>query len=180
MVELEFAEGYGINDRDRSFLDVLRFSGVPDLNGGGYFMGRRRKVREQIQPMEGDLAVEILSGTEIFFVNCNIIEQQNIVSAKAPLIRVIDTGRKLTDGKLHFTSSTIQEILTELQFKKLISNSGKEVYVELVTHTGTYIPFVGTGRVVLTLMFRKIWNNAKLLFMSSYHALFHRACSLMR
>ena len=104
-VELEFAEGYGINVGDRSLLDVLGFSGVPDTNRGGYFIGTHNKVRNQIQPMKGDFPADILSGTEIFLVNCNIIEQ-HVAGAKAPILRVIDAGRKLRDGKLNITSST--------------------------------------------------------------------------
>ena len=85
-VELEFAEGYGISVRDRSLLEVLGFSGVPDTNRGGYFIGTHNN---QTQPMKGDFPADILSGTEIFFVNCNIIEQQHVAGAKAPLLRVI-------------------------------------------------------------------------------------------
>ena len=105
-VELEFAEGFGISVRDRSLLDVLGFSGVPDTNRGGYFIGTHNKVRHQTLPMKGDFPADIHSGTEIFFVNCNIIEQQHVAAAKAPILRVIDTGRKLTDGKLNVTSFT--------------------------------------------------------------------------
>ena len=151
-VELELAEGYGISVRDRSLLDVLGFSGVPDTNRGGYFIGTHNKVRNQTQPLKGDFPADILSGTEIFFVNCNIIEQQHVGGAKAPILRVIDTGRKTVSS----TSHLLQLIKhSELQFKKLVLNSVRDVYVELVTPTGNYVPFVGTGRVVLTLKFRK-------------------------
>ena len=103
-VELEFPEGYGISVRDRSLLDVLGSSVVPDTNRGGYFIGTH-KIRNQTQPMKGDFAADILSGTQIFFVHCNIIEQ-HVAGAKAPILLVIDTGRKLTDCNLNITSST--------------------------------------------------------------------------
>ena len=103
--------------------------------------------------MKGDFPADIPSGTEIFFVRCNIMKQQHVAVGKAPFLRFIDTGRKLTDGKLNITSSTTHKTFTELQFKKLVLNSVREVYVELVTPTGNYVPFVGTGRVVLTLKF---------------------------
>ena len=155
-LELECAEGYGISVRDRSFLDVLGFSGFPDTHRGGYFIGKHNRIRNQTQPMKGDFPADILSGTEFFFVNCNIIEQQHVAGAKAPIIRVIDTGRKLTDGKLKITSSTFHKIFTELQVKKLVLNSVRDVYVELVTPTGHCVRFVGTRRVVLTLKFRNV------------------------
>ena len=76
--------------------------------------------------MKGDFPADILSGTEIFFVNCNIIEQQHVIGAKAPILRVIDRGRKVADGKLNITSSTTHKPFTELQFKKLVLNSVRD------------------------------------------------------
>ena len=154
-VELEFADGYGISVQDRSLFNVLGFTGIPDPNRGGYFIGSNDKVRKQTQPVKGDFPADILTGTETFFVNCNIIEQQHIAGAKAPVLRVIDTGRKLEDGKLHITSSTTHKTFKELQFKRLVLNSIREIFVELVAATGSYVPFVGTGRVILTLKFKK-------------------------
>ena len=116
-VELEFAEGYGISGRDRSSLDVLGFSDVPNTNRGGYFIGTHNKVRNQTKPMKGDFPADILSGREIFF-NCNIIEQQHVAGAKAPILGVIDTRRKLTDGKLIITSSTTQKIIHRVAIQK--------------------------------------------------------------
>ena len=112
------------------------------------------KVRNQTQPIQGDFPANILSGAKIIFANCNIIERQHTAGAKAPILRVIDTRKKVTDGKLSLTSSTTHKTFTELQLKKLVLKSVKDVYVELVTHTGNYVPFVGTGRVVLTLKLR--------------------------
>ena len=97
-VVLKFLEGYDISVRDRSLLDVLVFSGVPETNRGGYFIGTHNKVRNQTQPRKGDFPADIFSETEIFSVNCNIIEQQHVSGAKAPILRIIDTSSKLTHG----------------------------------------------------------------------------------
>ena len=66
MVELEFAEGYGISVRDGSLLDVLGFSGVLDTNRGGHFIGTHNKVRNQTQPMKGNFPADF------FFRNKNL------------------------------------------------------------------------------------------------------------
>ena len=84
-----------------------------------------------------------------------MIEQQNIVGSKAPILRVIDTKRKLEDGGLTVNSTTTHRSFRELQYKKLVLSSIREIFIELVTATGYYVPFLGTGRVVLTLKFRK-------------------------
>ena len=124
-VEVEFAESYGISVRDRSLFDVLVFTGILDTNRGGYFIGTQNKVRNQTQPMKGDFPTDILSGTEIFFLKRNIIEQQHVAGAKAPILPVIETARKLTVGKLNITSSTTHKTFTELQFKKLVLNQSE-------------------------------------------------------
>ena len=108
-------------------MDVLGFSGVTDTNRGGHFIGTHNKVRNQTQPMKGDFPADILSGSEIFFVNCNIIAQQHVGGTKAPILRVMDTGRQLTDGKLNITSSTTHKTFTEMQFKKLVLISVRDV-----------------------------------------------------
>ena len=98
--------------------------------------------------------MDIFSGTEIFLVNCNVVGQQHVAGAKAPILRLIDTGGNLTGGKLNMTSSTTHKAFTELQIKKLVLNSVRDVYIELLSPTRLYRRFVGTGKVVLALMFR--------------------------
>lgn len=155
IVHLKFNEGYGLSFPDRSILNVLGFKGVPDTNRGGFFIGSNRLVQEQAQPIKADFPFDITTGTDIFFVYCNMIEQQNIAGTKAPILRVIDTKRKLKDGSLSVTSTTTHRSFRELQFKKLVLSSVREIFIELVSVTGEYVPFLGTGRVVLTLKFRK-------------------------
>ena len=69
----------------------------------------------------------MLSRTEIIFVNYNFIEQQHVAGAKERILRVKSTGGKLADGKLNMTSSTTHKTFTELQFKKLLLNSVRDV-----------------------------------------------------
>ena len=154
-VELKFAEGHGISVRDRSILDVLGFQGTPDKNRGGYFIGTNSNAQITSQPMKGDFPADITAGTNIFFTYCNIIEHRKVAGVKAPVLRVIDSKRKLKDGELFNTSATTHKSFSELQFKKLVLSSIREIFIELVTPTGKYVPFVGTGRVVITLKFRK-------------------------
>ena len=155
VVELKFNKGYGISFHDRSILNVLGFTGVFDTNRGGFFIGSNKLVQEQPQPIRGEFPSDIIAGTEIFFVYCNIIEQQNVAGTKAPVLRVIDTKRRLKNGDLSITSTTTDRSFRELQFKSLVLSSIREIFIELVTATGAYVPFLGTGRVVLTLKFRK-------------------------
>ena len=117
-------------------------------------MGQTRTLKLQ-QPMKGDFPADITAGTNIFFTYCNNIKHQKVAGVKAPVLRVIDSKRKLKDDELFNTSATTHKSFSELQFKRLVLSSIREIFMELVTPTVKYVPFVGTGRVVITLKFRK-------------------------
>ena len=154
-VELNFAEGHEISVGGQSILDMLGFQGTPDKNRGGYFIGTNSNAQSTSQPRKSDFPADITAGTNIVFNYCNSIEHQNVAGVKAPVLRVIDSKRNLKDGELFNTSATSHESFSELQFKKRVLSLIREFFIELVAPTGTYIPFVGTGRVVITLKFRK-------------------------
>ena len=97
-----FVEGYGIIVRERWFFDVSEFYGVPDPHRVNYFIENPKTVREQIDRIKKDSLAE----QKHFFVNCIILAQQHFPGPKASISRVIDTGKRLTDVKLHSTSST--------------------------------------------------------------------------
>ena len=104
-VEIRFREGYGLSLLDRSLFDVLAFKGVSDTNRAGFFIGCNEKLTKQLQLVIGDYPADVTAGTDLF-VSSDIIEHQHIAGVKAPILRVIDTERKLSDGKLEITSST--------------------------------------------------------------------------
>ena len=153
-VELNFKDGYGISVRDRSLLDVLGIQGVPDPNRGGFFIGSNQNVAT-MQPIKNTYPPDLTAATSLFFVNLNIIEQQHVAGVKSPLLRIVDNSRRVVEDKLKTSSVTDHKIFTELQFKKLITTTIQEIQIELISVTGRRVPFVGTGRVALTLKFRK-------------------------
>ena len=154
-IELNFADGYGISVRDRSLLDVLGKKGIPDPHRGGFFIGSNQKVATMQQPIKNIYPPDLTAATSMFFVNLNIIEQQHVAGVKSPLLRIIDTSRRVVEDKLKTSSVTDHKIFTELQFKKLITTTIQEIQIELISVTGQRVPFVGSGRVALTLKFRK-------------------------
>ena len=155
-VELTFKENYGVSFTDRSILDILGFKGVPDKNRrGAYFVGNHKEFGKKTQPIVNDYPPDLTADTNMFFVNTNIIEQQHDAGVKSPFLRIIDSERRLSNGSLQVTSTTAHKVFTELQFKKLITSTSEEIQIELVTVTGQKVPFVGTGRVALTLKFKK-------------------------
>ena len=107
------------------------------------------------QPIANDYPSDITTGTNMFFLNTNIIEHQHVAGVKSPLLRIIENTRKVSDRKLQVNSTTSHKTFTDLQFKKLITSTIEEIQIELVTVTGHKGPFVGTGRLAITLKFRK-------------------------
>ena len=109
------------------------------------------------QPIKNTYPPDLSVGTNMFFVNTNIIERQHVYVAgvKSPLLRIIENTKQVQDGKLLNTSTTAHKVFTELQFKKLITSTIEEIQIELMSITGQKVPFVGTGLVAITLKFRK-------------------------
>ena len=65
----------------------------------------------ETQPIKGDYPADITAGSNILFVNCDIIEHQHIAGVKAPVLRVI----RLTNGNLQITSATKHKSFLKLQ-----------------------------------------------------------------
>ena len=107
------------------------------------------------QPIINTYLPDLTVGTNMFFVNTNIIEHQHVAGVKWPLLRIVENTKQIQDGKLLNTSVTALKVFTELQFKKLITSSIEEIQIELMSITGQKIPFLGTGLVALTLKFQK-------------------------
>ena len=94
-------------------------------------------------------------GTNLCFVNTNIIEHQHNAGKKSPLSRIIENTKQIQDGKLLNTSTTAHKVFTELHFKILNTRTIEEIQTELMTITGQKVFFVGTDIVALTLKFRQ-------------------------
>ena len=106
--------------------------------------GKKKQLVFNDQPLNR------LAGTNMFFANTNIIQQQHAV-LKSTLLRNIESQRGVSNGRLEI-NSTILQIFSELQFKKLITSTIEEFQIQLAI-TGQTDPVVGTGKIALTLIF---------------------------
>ena len=174
-IEIRFKSRYGISVRDRSLFDVLGIQGVPDTNRGGYYIGTNYKVANMKQPIKNTYPPDLTVGTNMFFVNTNIIEHQHVAGVKSPLLRIIENTKQVQDGKLLNTSTTAHRVFTELQFEKLITSTIEEIQIELMSITGQKVPFVGTGLVALT-QISKISINGTILRPTGTTTQFLRTC----
>ena len=102
-----------------------------------------------------DYPFDLLAGKQLIYVYSNIIEYQHIGDTKAPLIRIIDSKQRLKNGSLCEIEPTHTIVFSNLEYKKLLSNNFQCIEVQLRTETGKFVPFTGTGKVILTLNFKK-------------------------
>ena len=111
-IEINFKSRYGISVRDRSLFDVLGIQGVPDTNRGGYYIGTNYKVANMNYPIRNTYPPDLTVGTNMFFVNTNIIELQHVAGVKSPLLRIIENTKQVQDGKLSNTATTAHKVFT--------------------------------------------------------------------
>ena len=75
--------------------------------------------------------------------------------AKAPFLRVIDSKQRLKNGSVCEVEPTHRIVFSNLDYKKLVTNTIQSISIELRTETGDLVPFSGTGQLLLTLQFKK-------------------------
>ena len=104
---------------------------------------------------ESHFPYDLSSGTSLIFVYIAIIQYQTVGDAKAPLLRVIDSNRRIKNGSACSIEPNHRKNFTNLDYKKLFTSSVQSISVQLRTETGRLVPFAGTGKVVLTLKFKR-------------------------
>ena len=158
--EILFGKREGITFLSKEIPSILGFEGVPDGNGIhiGYKMNTtsdKLMKSDDIKAYYGELPADLLAGKHLIFVYANIIEYQYVGDAKAPLLRVIDSKQRLKNGSVCEVEPTHRIVFSNLDYKKLLTNTIQSIPIELRTETGDLVPFSGTGKVLLTLQFKK-------------------------
>lgn len=157
-LELRFEKDEGITFSSREIPSILGFDGVEDgaksvhlgfkqIPGIWSFANENKH--------KGDFPVDMSSGIQLLFAYVNIITHQLVGNTKVPLLRVIDTNRRLKNGGLSQVEPTHRKVFSNLEYKKLLTTTIHSVKVELRTETGKLVPFVGIGKVLLALKFKK-------------------------
>ena len=84
----------------------------------------------------GDVPVDITCGSQLFVVYIDVIEYQHVVDLRAPVLKIIDSERRLKNGSLNTITPDHHKSYTNLDFKKLLSNDIQSIKNELRTETG--------------------------------------------
>ena len=81
------------------------------------------------------------------FVYLDIIHYQIVGDTKAPLLRVIDTNRRVKNGYASTIEPNHRKVFSNLDFKKLLVNNISNISVNLRTETGGLVPFAGEEKL---------------------------------
>ena len=150
----------GITFPSEEIPSIIGFEGIPDGNGIhiGYKMNpneNRLMKSDDTKAYYGEFPANLCAGKHLIFIYTNIIEYQYVGDTKAPLLRVIDSKQRLKNGSVCELEPTHRIVFTNLDYKKLLTNTIQSISIELRTETGQLVPFSGTGKVILTLQFKK-------------------------
>ena len=156
-----FGKNEGITFPDNKFPSILGFNGTHD--GSGYHIGYKMldtfenlaMTEDEEKTFVGDYPFDLSAGKQLIFIYVNIIEYQYVGDTKAPLIRVIDSKQRLKNGSPCEIEPTHRIVFSNLEYKKLLSKNFQSIEIQLRTKIGQLVPFAGTGKVILTLNFKK-------------------------
>ena len=148
----------GITFESPQIPSILGFKGLRD--GTGYHIGYKESshIHSTLtsQNLICDYRVDISAGTQMIFIYLDIIRYQIVGDTKTPLLRVIDTNRRVKNGDACSIEPNHLKVFSNLDYKKLLVNNIQSIAVNLQTETGRLVPFAaGGGKVVLTLKFQK-------------------------
>ena len=157
---LTFGENEGLSFQDDEIPSILGFKGTPDPAHSGFVHIGYKTNFEKGAPNTpnrhfGIFAVDITCGSQLIFVYLDIIEYQHVGDSRAPILKIIESERRLRNGSLNTVAPIHHKNYTNLDYKRLLSNNIQSIKVELRSETGKLIPFTGIGKVVISLKFQR-------------------------
>ena len=130
----------GITFPSEEIPSIIGFEGIPDGNGIhiGYKMNtneNRLMKSDETKAYYGEFPGDLCAGKHLIFIYINIIEYQNVGDTKAPLLRVIDSKQRLKNASVCELEPTHRILFTNLDYKKLLTNTIQSISIELRTET---------------------------------------------
>ena len=117
---------------------LLGFKGIRD--GTGYHIGYKRGSTKPStfsnQDLIADYPVDVCAGTQLMFIYLDISLYQIVGDTKAPLLRVIDTNRRVKNGYACTIEPNHRKVFSNLDLKKFLVKNISIISVNLRTETG--------------------------------------------
>ena len=166
-IEIVFGKYEGIRFPSDEVPSIIGFKGVPDGQGThiGYKMdtiANKLLQKDDTKAFMGDFPADLCAGKHFKLIYTNMIDYQYVADAKAHLLRIIDSKQRLKIGSVCELEPTHRIVFfSNLDYKKLLSNTIQSISIELRTETGQLVPFSGTCKVILTLQFNKFGEQTQ-------------------
>ena len=156
---LKFGPNEGLSFEDEEVPSILGFKGMRDISNPGFIhIGyKSEKGGNTLNRHVGDFPVDITCGSQLIFVYIDIIEHQNVGDVRAPVIKIIESERRLRNGSINTVTPIHHKSYTNLDYKPILSNNIQNIQIELRNETGKLTPFTGTGKVIVSLKFQKVF-----------------------
>ena len=133
----------GKNERitfpENKISSILGFNGIHD--GSGYHIGYKMldtfenltMADDEEKTFAGDYPFDLSAVKQLIFIYVNIIEYQYVGDTKAPLIRVIDSKKRLKNGSPCEIEPTQRIVFSNLEYKKLLSKNLQSNEIQMRT-----------------------------------------------
>ena len=121
---------------------IPRLLGFKGSKGGGlgFPIGFRSKPHLQLtnnlNEHDSDDLFDFSAGIELMFIYLNIIHYQHVGHTKAPLLRIIDSKRRLKNGNIGSVELSHRIVFSNLDYKKLFTKNVQCFVVQLRNETG--------------------------------------------
>ena len=157
---LTFGENGGLSFQDNEIPSILGFKRTPDPAYIGFVHIGYKTRLENGAPNSpnrhfGIFPVDITCGSQLVFVYIDIIEYQHVGDSRVPILKIIESERRLRNSSLNTVAPVHHKTFTNLDYKRLLSNNIQSIKVELRSEIGKLIPFTGIGKVVVSLKFQR-------------------------
>ena len=131
---LKFGPNEGLSFEDEEVPSILGFNGIRDISNHDFIhIGyKSEKASNSLNRHVGEFPVDITCGSQLIFVCIDIIEHQNVGDVRAPVIKIIESERRLRNGSINTVTPIHHKSYTNLHYKPIFSNNIQNIQVELI------------------------------------------------
>ena len=149
---LKFGPNEGLSFEDEEVPSNLGFQGIRDISNHGFIhIGyKSEKASNSLNRHFGDFPVDLTCRSQLIFVYIDISEHQNVGDVRAPVIKIIESERRLRNGSINTVTPIHHKSYTHLDYEPILSNNIQNIQVELRNEAGKLIPFTGIGKAIVS------------------------------
>ena len=120
---LTFGKNEGLSFQDNEIPSILAFKGLPDPSHSGFVHIGYKKNVENGNPNAPNrhlakFPVDIRCGSQLIFVYIDIIEYQHVGDSRAPVLKIIESERRLRNVSLNTVTPVHLNTFTNLDYKR--------------------------------------------------------------